>query len=100
MSFMTSGVKILDEPNMYFLLAAGARDKAARPVAVRFTGPLTFVLARAVARGFAFTFAGFVFFADFLAMRALTPPSSRRKPGSIKFSQRERHFPNCTHSVD
>src|SRR5262245_6296777 len=54
MSFMTSGVKILDDPRMYFLLSAGARDKAASPVVVRSTTPLPlpFVLASATARGF------------------------------------------------
>src|SRR5688500_10445212 len=71
MSFMTSGVKILDEPRIYFLLSAGARERDASPVAVRLTVPLPLVLASATARGFTFVLAGFllfVFFAGFLAM--------------------------------
>src|SRR5262245_40038582 len=90
MSFMTSGVKILDEPSMYFLLSAGARDKAASPVDVRSTPPLPFVLVSATARGLAFVLAfteadfALVFLA---ALLAITVPrhysSSRRKPGSI-----------------
>ena len=35
MSLMTSGVKIFDEPRMYFCVSAGPRARAARPVAVR-----------------------------------------------------------------
>ncbi len=41
MSFITSGVKIFDEPRMYFLVSAGARPaSAAMPVAVRAAGSL------------------------------------------------------------
>jgi hypothetical protein len=84
MSFMTSGVKILDDPNMYFLLSAGARDRAASPVAVRLTAPLPFVPTSALAC-FALAFTGFllpVFFAGFLAMRTslLRHPGECREP--------------------
>src|SRR5205085_2370706 len=66
MSFITSGVKILDEPRRYFLLSAGARDSAASPVAVRLAMPLPLVLASARA-GFALAFTGADFALAFLA---------------------------------
>src|SRR4029078_10581674 len=90
MSFMTSGVKILDEPSMYFLLSAGARDRAARPVAVRSMPPLPVVRVSATPRGPALIFTHADFALDFLAaFLAMTSPHPLfvipTMPGSIEF---------------